>query len=229
MTDARNVVASNFGMRGSGKSVLTARMASHFPRRLVLDFIGEYQDRIPGARYAWDLPETVDALRSAARAGAKWTVVTSMDERHVPELVTALMPTGRLSHSGFSRAVGGMALECGEVDLIAPNNAGISDEVKSLWKRGRHHWLSLLTATQRAAETHRIVTSMSDVVCSFRQHEPRDIAYLSSVLAAPGVDVASELVKLPRYWHLRKWIHTGRLELVDPAGVVSTVLSAPAG
>lgn len=229
MSDARNVVLSAFGMRGSGKSHLLGDVARHFPRRLVLDFLGEHDGRIPGARYAWDLPETVDALRAAAKAGERWTVVSGMDERDVPALVSALMPSGRLSRAGFSRAVGGMMLECGEVDLIAPNHSGISDEVKSLWKRGRHHWLSLLTATQRAAETHRIITSMSDAVCSFRQHEPRDIAYLASVMASPGVDVAAELAKLPRYWYLRKWVQLGRLELVDPAGRVSAVLSAPAG
>ena len=229
MSDARNVVVSAFGMRGSGKSHLLGELAAHFPRRLVLDFLGEHEGRIAGARYAWDLGETVDALRQAHRQGKRWTVVSGMDERDVPALISALMPSGRLSRAGFSRAVGGMVLECGEVDLIAPNHSGIPDEVKSLWKRGRHHWLSLLTATQRAAETHRIITSMSDAIVSFRQHEPRDIDYLASVMAAPGVDVAAELVRLPRFHYLRKWVQLGRLELVNATGQVSRVLSAPAG
>lgn len=229
MSDARNVVVSAFGMRGSGKSHLLGELARHFPRRLVLDFLGEHEGRIPGARYAWNLGETVDALRAAHRSGTRWTVVSGMDEKDVPALAAALTPSGRLSRAGFSRAVGGMVLECGEIDLIAPNNSGIAQEVKSWWKRGRHHWLSLLTATQRAAETHRIITAMSDAIVSFRQHEPRDIAYLADVMAAPGVDVAAELVRLPRYHYLRKWVQLGRLELVDATGRVSAVLSAPAG
>lgn len=214
MTARRNFVAFVCGKRGSGKSFLLNRLAQPFPRRLILDFLGEYEGVIRGAREAWDIADTVDALRDVARS-PRWTVVSSMDESEVPALLEALAPARHGGALGFSRAVGGMLLQSDEIDTVLPNGGGAT-EARNIFKRGRHHGLSILCGTQRPAETARIVTSQSDIICSFRQHEPRDVAYLSGVMG--GSHVAPLLYSLADRWHLRYWVNTGALELVDPDG-----------
>lgn len=215
MSNNRNFIASVVGTTGSGKSYLLNQFAQRFPRRLVLDFMGEHTGRIAGARECYDLRDTVAALSVAARQSDRWTVLSFMDERFVPDLFRVLAPTGRDAARGFSRTVGGLVVECGEVDLIAPNSGAISDGVKSLYKRGRHAAISILGATQRASECHRIVTSQSTVICAFRQHEPRDVATLAQVMGSRAGDMLPTLA--PRHY-LRYWPAFGTLELVDPFG-----------
>jgi hypothetical protein len=192
-------------------------MASGFPRRLILDFVGEYIGAVKGATETYTLLETVDALRKARRRGPTWTVTACLDPDDVPELLTALAPVGVASDYGFSRAVGGLVIECGEVDLIAPNQGTISPEVRTVFQRGRHHSISILVATQRPASVNRIVTSQADVICAFRQHEPRDADYLGEVMRAEAPDIVRTL---PQFHYLRYLVNFGLLETVNGAGQV---------
>ena len=159
-----------------------------------------------------------------ASTSSRWTVVSSLYEDDVPELLSAIIPSGGASALGFSRAVGGMLVECGEVDLIAPNNGSIAREVRDMFQRGRHHSLSVLCATQRPRDTHRVVTSQSDMIAAFRQHEPRDAEYLDSVM---GGRASGILTTLARYEHLRYYPNHGALQRVDASGAVTTISGAP--
>lgn len=215
----KNFVAFVTGKRGSGKSHELNRLAQKFPRRLVLDFLGEHEGAIPGAVEAWTFGDTLSALQRVQKL-PRWTVVSSMDERYVPQLLEVLAPSFRGGAPGYSKSVGGMVLELGECDTVWPNG-GSSPEARGVVKRGRHHWLSILAATQRPAETDRIITSQADIICSFRQHEPRDLAYLSAVMG--GSRVAPLLTTLQPYHFLRYWVGTGALERVAPDGSSVTV------
>lgn len=218
MSSGHNFIAFACGMKRSGKSRLLAELARKFPRRLIFDFIEEYVT-LPGAIIGRTLGQTADALRKAS-ARPQWTVVSTLYERDVPELLARIIPSGGSTVPGFSRAVGGMVVECGEIDLIAPNNGSIPQEVRDMFQRGRHHGLSVLAATQRPRDTHRVVTSQSNLVAAFRQHEPRDVEYLNSVMSGRAGEL---LPTLARFEHLRYFPNEGELHRVTASGAVTVL------
>lgn len=215
--DGTNFIAFACGMRRSGKSHLLGKLAESFPRRLVFDFIGEHAGRINGAREAFTLGDAVSALRAARSNGNRWTVLCVLDPKDIPELLSVIAPIGRNTERGFSRAVGGLVIECGEIDVIAPNNGQIAPEVRNVFQRGRHHSLSALVAVQRPASVNRIVTSQADVLCAFRQHEPRDADYLGEIMSARAPEIVRNLQ--PRNY-LRYLVNFGSLETINENGQV---------
>lgn len=201
------------GKRASGKSFLIARYARAFPRRILYDPNGEYLGVYPGAAECGTLGQTLDALERLIDS-QRWIVVSCMDPDDVPALCKALAPAGVLN-GGYSRAVGGVMLECGEVDTIAPNNAGIAPEVRNIFQRGRHYRVSVVTATQRPRDVHRVVTSQTDVLAVFRQHEERDLDYVSRNVSAGVVDIVK---RLPQYAHLCYMPQSGNCAVIDKNG-----------
>lgn len=215
--DGTNFIAFACGMKRSGKSHLLGKLAEHFPRRLILDFIGEHSGRIRGAAEAYTMAEAVDALRKV-RHSSRWTIVCGMEPTHVPELLGLIAPVGGRNLRGYSRAVGGLVLECGEIDVIAPNNGQISPEVRNVFQRGRHHMLSALVAVQRPANANRIVTSQADMLCAFRQHEPRDADYLGEIMSARAPEIVRSL---PPRNYLRYLVNYGTLQTINEHGEIA--------
>lgn len=209
-----NFIGFSCGKRGSGKSYLLSRYAEIFPRRIVLDPLGEYLDT-PDASVCGTLNETIDAMEANLLARSRrWTIVTCIDAHEVAQLCAALAPVGTLG-GGYSRAAGGVLVQSDEIDTIAPNNAGIAPEVRNLFQRGRHYRVSVLAATQRPRDVHRVVTSQADALWVFRQHELRDLEYISRVTSE---SVASVVRELPEYAHVRYLPNKGLCEVVDKNG-----------
>jgi hypothetical protein len=72
-----------------------------------------------------------------------------------------------------------MAIECAEIDILAPVSGGPqSAAVTDAIARGRHVQLSFLLATQRPHQCQRIISAQADAIYSFRMHEPRDLKFL---------------------------------------------------
>lgn len=206
------------GKRGSGKSFLLARYAGKFPRRIIVDPMGEYAE-LSGAMTCQSLSQTLDALEVAA-SQPEWIVVTCIDAKDVARLCGALAPVGSFE-GGYSRAVGGVLVEHGEVDTIAPNNAGIRPEIRNIFQRGRHYLVSTAVGTQRPRDVHRVVTSQVDVMCLFRQHELRDLDYIARTTSEP----VSKIVRsLEQYHHVRYFPGNGVCEVVDGTGRVRRTL-----
>lgn len=217
-----NFIAFACGMKRSGKSHLLDTLASKFPRRIIFDFIGEYDAAISERGFfgGESVAECVDLLKHAHKTRTGWTVCAMLTPEQVPELLGAIMH----KQNPFSRAVGGVVVQCGEVDLIAPNHAGISTEVRNVFQRGRHFDVSALVATQRPRDVHRVVTSQSDILCAFRQHEPRDADFLGDIMRSD----ATPLVKtLGRFEYVRYMVNYGRLDIVSADGSVRETIPAP--
>lgn len=212
MNNARNFIAVVTGRKGSGKSHLLARYARLFPRRLVLDFTGEHQHDVPAALVAWKLGECLRILRHVAKH-PRWTVVAELHPDDVPQLLALLIPLGQ--RRGYSQAVGGMAIECGEVNEIAPNHPGMAREVAAMFSRGRHHWLSVLVAARTSTEINKLCTSQADVVCAFRQHQAADVHRIAQLMGDRAVPA---LARLQQYEYLRYFVDHGRLDLVHANG-----------
>lgn len=212
MNDARNFVAVVTGRKGSGKSHLLAQYARRFPRRLVLDFTGEHQRDVPAALVAWSLADCLRILRHVAKH-PRWTMVAELHPSDVPQLLAAIVPMAQ--RAGYSQAVGGMAIECGELNEIAPNHAGMTREVAAMFSRGRHHWLSVLAAARTSTEINKLCTSQADVVCAFRQHQKGDVVRIGELM---GERAMVAVRQLQQYEYLRYFVDHGRLELVHANG-----------
>ncbi len=220
----RNIVVFVCGRRASGKSVLLARYGVQFPRRLLHDPVGEFAGTIPGAYECYTLAEAREALADAA-AVSRWTLVACLDEADMAEVAGLLAPLGRPDR-GYARAVGGVCVESGEIDLLAPPHAGIDRRIRNLLQRGRHHGVSLLLGTQRPRDVHRVVTSQADAIALFRQHEPRDLEYVASSLSSALVDVVREL---PRYHYVLYVPLAGTAHVVDATGRTVRAMNAYTG
>ena len=208
-----NFVEFACGMRASGKSTLLARHAARFPRRLIIDPIAEYWGVYKGAIECLSLPETLDALGDLVKV-RRWTIVACLEPADTVKLCGMLAPLNN-PRAGYSISVDGLLLECGEVDTIAPNSKAIPNEIKNLFQRGRHYRVSVVCATQRPRDVHRVVTSQADVISCFRQHEPRDVDYLASLTTSA---LAARIATLEPYAHLQFLPRVMRAFLVDSKG-----------
>lgn len=219
--ERKNTIAFVCGVKGSGKSsLLRDAFTSQSPRVLTLEFTRwEALEYNPQAIQAIGLRDTLAKLKAVASADS-WHIVAAIEDEDVPQLFALLAPK-ITQGGGYSYAVGGMAVECGECDVIAPISF-VRPEVANAFKRGRHYSLSLFMGTQRAHECARIVTAQADHVIIFRQHEPRDVQYLADSVSRP---VARYIPTLPEHWHLWHEKATGRVYLRDQARRTRKVLT----
>jgi hypothetical protein len=215
-----NYVEFACGRRGSGKSSLLARRASAFPRRIVLDFADEFQGAYAGAFECVGFPETLDALEEAVKLD-RWTLVCSLLPAEVVKLAALLSPPGR-PRNGVSYLAGGVLLECGEVELIAPSSSAMRPEIANLVHRGRHSLTSMLWATRRPRDVSRLVTSQLDVISIFRQQEPSDIDYLASLV---GSEIAAHVAALGEWEHVQVLPSYGRMAVMDKDGNEKTLIA----
>ncbi len=214
--ERKNFVAYSCGRKGTGKSTLLARYASRFPRRLILDTSAEFYGKYPGAYECLTYRATLDALEDAAPRSS-WIVVACLLPKESAKIFGILSPL-RNPVAGYSVAVGGVMVECGEVDTVMPNHKGISAEAANIIHRGRHSLVSLAVGSRRPADVNRLLTSQADVVACFQQYERNDIEYLASVV---GENNAAMLSALPDYHHLQYLPQSRRAYIVDPRGVIS--------
>lgn len=217
MNNARNTIVTVTGRKGSGKSALLAWWASQFPRRLVLDFTGEHKGDVPAPLVAWGLAATVKLLRRLAGL-ERWHIVAQLEPGDVPRLLAHLMPMG--AQQSPALAMGGLVIECGELNEIAPNHSGIRREVAAMFTRGRHHRVSVLGAARTATELHKITTSQADVICAFRQHQEADVKRIGELMGQRAIPAVRSLGP---WEYLRFLVDTGQLHHVDRWGNLSPI------
>lgn len=217
-----NLIVTGYGPKGSGKSKLLSDLwVRPAPRVLTLDQTGEASRTYPDATVSTrGLKDTLDALRVCARLGT-WHVLAALNDKDVAPLFDRLVPEFGADRPSLADALGGLAVECGEVDMIAPN-AGCPPEVLSAWRRGRHVGLSLLCATQRPASCARDVSAQADVLFSFQTSETRDVRFIADMLSP---EVGEIVRRLPRYHFVLYPRREQRVYVCDELRNVYRVLS----
>lgn len=172
------------GTSGAGKSTAAwTHYLSRFPRRLLLDYTGEWEHTKPDAE-AYDVAGVARAMRAVQSRG-RWTIVAAMSPAELPELVAYLIPVPQIDHSPV-RMVGGVVLLVDEVDLVAPPR-GLSEEIRTLWRRSRHAGLSIVATTQRPEAVSREVTAQCWQVLCLHLGEPAALAYMAATMG--GLDL----------------------------------------
>lgn len=231
LAERRNHVVTVTGRRGSGKSVLIAkRIVPTFPRVLTVDWTGEARETYPGAAEVYGLDATIDALQAMHKgnrdletgAPGEWHLIVVCDPSDVGTLCSMLAPRydgGKTP--ALAAVVGGVCLECHEMDVIAPvSGAGSAAQVADAIARGRHARLSFVCAAQRPAQVLRLLTSQSDSIYAFRAHEPRDLQWLRQA----GGELLAETARGLKLHHAARYdAATGGVFVLDANGKERTV------
>lgn len=204
-----------FGRSGSGKTEYVKRVwLSKIPRLIIVDQIGEWRqlgDENGGV--ADGVEELLEQLRQKAPL-QRWRIVALLDKPKLEELAYRLLPQGKID-SCVPRKLGGMALFLDEVDQVAPVNG--SDAIRSLFRRGRHAGLTIVSASQRPGNVSKEVTSQCDFIAVLSLHETNDVAYLESVLGAKTATEALEWANSKPYRVALYFPRSGTLQLQEPA------------
>ena len=161
MTIKDNTVFCIFGMKGSGKSFLTKQIINEYPRAIIIDNQQEYDN----AKVINGYRESIKALVEASKSRRfKLSLrATSLEEDLELINLASTIPNQLMVLEEASKYV---------------SHAGMPREIQHLIRFGRHDCISQIYLARRASELHRDITANADIIISFHQHEPRDIAYL---------------------------------------------------
>lgn len=174
-----NTVLCVFGQKGSGKTELSKKIARAYDRVLILDTLGEYSE---WAHPVVGLSDTFDSLVKFHERPS-FRLAVRLDDIEDYFIVM------RLAYE-----IPDMLLLVEEASFFcSPYN--LPPELSQLIRYARHRRISQLYVSRRPAELSRDLTAQSDCIVTFRQHEPRDLAYLAQVA---GEDV-SRVRTLPAY------------------------------
>ena len=167
------------GASGSGKSY-TAReqYLRHFPRRIYVDFIGEYDQDVEVTVYS--VQELDTYVRDHWNRG-RWSVAIVPDD-DLDGLVEWAVPLPQLEERSVTRAAGGVAMLFDEVDTYAGPGASRRLPIRTLWRRARHAALTIVATTQRPANVSKEVTSQSNHVLCLQLTEWDDIDYMERAI-----------------------------------------------
>lgn len=216
LADRRNTIVGVIGRKGSGKSALIADLLGPMhPRRITIDWTGEGQETYPNAIVAFGLVGVLHAMEEAHRADPlAWHIIAVMSPEDAGRLLTELAPPFGPGVKSLSGALGGVCVECGEIDVIAPASGGAQGRaVLGAIARGRHHRLSVLWATQRPHQCARILSSQLDTLVAFRMHEPRDVKWLADAAGSNYARIVQR--SLAKYWSAWFNAETGAITIVD--------------
>jgi len=162
-----------FGITGSGKTTLTAQVASVFPRRIVFDRLGEHQADTPTARsydefaalYREHHELNAFTIRIRPRAGI------SADE--LQEMADAIVALVYQVESYNSR---GLAIIFEEAWLYAPLHY-LAPWLQETILTGRHYRISVVANSQRPAHVNKALISQARHVFVGQFFEYRDRKY----------------------------------------------------
>lgn len=201
MTDDAKLVVLTAGPSATGKTTAQYELfIRRCPRRVSFDFQAEVRRKFnPNAIEVYSLAEFTRALRLCAR-GTHWHIALVYDPDAQPELaeqVCRILNPARTgeSHRSFSRAVGGVAVECSEADLLFPNGR-TPPAVRGLVQRGRHNKLAVFMATHAPALVDTRLRDAADYYLAFRSQE--DVVWRFWQRATSAV-VADVIATLPLY------------------------------
>lgn len=182
-----------FGKRGSGKSTLTKKLALPEPRLIIFDTLGEYD------KEGVVITNILDLLYYLKKNHHKKfkIVFCPLDlQINFNYVCEAIYTIGKLT----------FAIE--EVDAFcSPFSTPL--EFQKIIRYGRHRDISIIANTRRPVEMSRLLSSQANRIISFVQHEPRDIAYLKSII---GPD-ADKLKDLKEYSYLE--YNNGQIKIHD--------------
>lgn len=168
------------GRRGCGKSYLSKKIQSVWPRRIIIDSLGEYTE----GEHVFNFLEFSDKLK-----------YFKSNQINQFEVVYQFDPENELSEEEFNQILR-IAYYLGNVQIVIEEIQLYSSPhkmprwLKNCLLTGRHQNLSLLFTTQRPGELNKTIFSQCSHIFCGQINEGNDLRYISSILGA-------EIQKLP--------------------------------
>jgi len=172
-------VTTVLGFRGCGKTYLSRKIQSLYPRVIIIDVTGEYSDGIE----CHDFEEFSKAIiDSSEKEHFRIIFHSHMDAG--PEEKDTLDHCIRLAmlrSSAPEAKFNNLLLVLEEVQNYS-NSHSIPHYMRYAYLTGRHHGMAVLATSQRPAEVHKTILSQSHNLFVGNVQELNDIKYLSSRL-----------------------------------------------
>jgi len=172
------------GQRGCGKSYLGRNIQTCWPRRIIIDTLGEYSDQDGTVVFTFD--EFSDFLTQRKSDGSDFVLIYQFD------------PESQLSDLEFDEIVR-VAFYFGNCQLVIEEIQEHSTPhsmphwLKKALLTGRHQNLSLLFTSQRPGEINKTIISQCSHIFVGKIVEGNDLKYIAYFLG----DKAQELTTLP--------------------------------
>jgi hypothetical protein len=169
------------GDTGTGKSYFLSRqILPRYARVLVLDVTGEmWLKRAELSGRAVQVETTAEVVRAVQRLAPlrnPWRIYAALTEAEAVKLCAVLVPERIATAPSLSRAVGGLAVYCDELEVLASHSA--PPVVSGLWNRGRHVSLTVIGATQYPASVKPLVRGASRLFIVGQLSDPNAVEYL---------------------------------------------------
>jgi len=174
-----NLIISNFGRKGSGKTTLSREIMAEHPRAVVIDSLGEYDEGFTVCNGKADCIEAIMSVRDEKRFRLSLRVLDPDENMELLELIFEVPKT----------------LVVVEETSLYAKPTYLPEGIARLVRYGRHREIDQIYMSRRPSEIHRDLTAQSDIIVSFRQQEPRDIKYLRDFMGPEAETVRH----LPEY------------------------------
>lgn len=199
----RGYAVTASGPTDCGKSrLLWRRYVARFPRKLTLDVVPETHKLDAGATCTFGFTETVTALHDLA-ARKSWHVIAGLTANEIERLFWILAPANNVRGAvSYARAVGGLAVFCGELRHFAARPLTMDSPVRDAYQRGRHHWLSVFGATQHISDCDPCVRMQAKHLVFFQQHDRLGLQAIRNASS----DAIAERVRELELHHSITWV-----------------------
>jgi hypothetical protein len=174
----KNLIVTVIGVKGSGKTCMIRELCADLPRLLVYDPRGQ----LPECGVVFmSIGEVVEYLRTKDNFKKRYRVV--FQPLNDGETLQFFLIAAQLRD---------YVLAVDEGSMIA-SPTSINPQFDHIIRYGRHDGVSVLSGARRAAELPRILTSQSDAFIVFKQHEPRDVEWLTDAVGSETAKSVQDL------------------------------------
>lgn len=178
-TDCLSVV----GMRGCGKTTLSRRLQSAWPKQVIIDPVREYSDGIVVSNFS-EFAEKMQELKRKNSKNFRLIFQFKPGIENKEEIFDAIL------HVCYE--FGHIQIVIEEVQTLTTTGK-IPPWLKECLFTGRHKGLSLLFVTQRPGQLNKNILSQCSHVFCGQLHDLNDISYLKNFLK----EKSDELPNLP--------------------------------
>ena len=153
------------GRKGSGKTYLAKEIAEGEDRCVSIDNLGQFDNMEVCTGYE-------ACARALVKAEKRKKFKLALRTNSVEEDIRLM---------GLVFLMQKVTLICDETSkYVSPSF--MPEEIEQLVRYGRHQAINQVYMARRPAEINRELTAQADVIVTFRQHEPRDVKYLSDFM-----------------------------------------------
>ena len=160
-----NYINSIFGRKGSGKTFLAREIADSEPRVIAIDNMGQFSN----LQVVSGFDESIKAIQACQNQATFKLALQTTSEAEDLALLDLAYYLDRFT------------LIVDETSKYV-SSSYLPNEFEQLIRYGRHGAINQVYMSRRPAEIHRELSSQSDVIVSFHQHEERDVQYLRNFM-----------------------------------------------